>query len=138
MDNSFGNMLKYLREREGKSQETVAIDLEISRSALANYEQGRRFPSHELEETIADYFNVDLNTLRGIETPSLDNDTVEIVKTYKELSEKDKQMVKRLMAYMRAFNRSKSNKPISDLNDIEIDEDQEIIFKPFKDLSEEG
>ena len=137
MDNNFGNMLKYLREREGKSQDTVALDLGISRSALANYEQGRRFPNHELEEAIADYFNVDLNTLRGIDTTDLDSDTIDVVKTYKELSENDKKMVKRLMAYMRAFNLSRTGKSFSDIEDIEIDEDQKFIFKGFKTFREE-
>ena len=62
---SFGSMLKYLREREGLSQRELAKKIGMSASAICMYEQGKRQPKFEDEETIADFFNVDLNTLRG-------------------------------------------------------------------------
>lgn len=104
MINTFANMLKYLRERDGYTQEELAKRLNISRSALANYEQGRRTPNHELEETIADLFNVDLNTLRGLPTPELDEETIYVVESYKKLKDTDKGTIKRLLAYMLAIN----------------------------------
>ena len=60
----FASMLKYLREREGLSQRDLADNLGISKSTISMYEMGRRHPKFEDEEAIADYFNVDLNTLR--------------------------------------------------------------------------
>ena len=64
----FSSMLKYLREREGLSQRELASRLQMSASAIGMYESGKRQPRHEDEECIADFFNVDLNTLRGRRT----------------------------------------------------------------------
>ena len=73
----FASMLKYLREREKLSQRELAAKLGMSASAIGMYESGKRQPRHEDEECIADFFNVDLNTLRGRrineDDPSLDN-----------------------------------------------------------------
>lgn len=64
----FATMLKYLRERENLSQRELAVKLGMSPSAIGMYESGKRQPRHEDEECIADFFNVDLNTLRGRRT----------------------------------------------------------------------
>ena len=61
----FASMLKYLRERESLSQRALASRLGLSVSAICMYETGKRHPRFEDEETIADFFNVDINTLRG-------------------------------------------------------------------------
>jgi len=61
----FASMLKYLREREKLSQRELATKLGMSASAIGMYESGKRHPKYEDEEAIADFFNVDLNTLRG-------------------------------------------------------------------------
>lgn len=61
----FAEMLKYLREREGLTQRELADKLQMSAGAIGMYESGKRHPKFEDEEAIADFFNVDLNTLRG-------------------------------------------------------------------------
>ena len=61
----FASMLKYFREREGLSQRELASRLGMSASTIGMYESGKRHPKFEDEEAIADFFNVDLNTLRG-------------------------------------------------------------------------
>jgi len=61
----FAQMLKYLREREGLTQRELAAKLQMSAGAIGMYESGKRHPKFEDEEAIADFFNVDLNTLRG-------------------------------------------------------------------------
>ena len=61
----FATMLKYLREREKLSQRELAEKLNISKSTISMYEMGKRHPKFEDEEAIADFFNVDLNVLRG-------------------------------------------------------------------------
>lgn len=66
--NNFASMLKYLREREHLSQRELAAKLGMSASAICMYENGNRQPNFEDEELIADFFNVDLNTLRGRRT----------------------------------------------------------------------
>lgn len=59
----FNEMLKYLRQRAGYSQQDLADLLKISKSTIGMYEQGRRSPDYETLEKIADIFNVDMNFL---------------------------------------------------------------------------
>lgn len=66
----FKDMLKYFRAREGLSQRELAEKLGISVSAVSMYEVGKREPDFETEEKIADFFNTDLNTLRGHDNES--------------------------------------------------------------------
>jgi len=68
----FKEMLKYYRKREGLSQAELAKVLDLSPSTISMYEVGEREPSFEIEEKIADYFNVNLNTLRGRDSENKD------------------------------------------------------------------
>lgn len=61
----FKDMLKYFRMREHLSQNELATKLGVSPSTISMYEVGKREPDFEIEEKIADFFNTDLNTLRG-------------------------------------------------------------------------
>ena len=61
----FKDMLKYFRMKENLSQSELAAKLGISASAASMYEVGKREPDFETEEKIADFFQTDLNTLRG-------------------------------------------------------------------------
>lgn len=70
----FAQMLKYFREREGLTQRELASKLGMSAGAIGMYESGKRHPKFEDEEAIADFFNVDLNTLRGRQTIETDLD----------------------------------------------------------------
>lgn len=56
-----GERLKRLRG--DKSQEEVAVDLGISFSAYAKYEQGIRIPRDEIKLKIAEYFKVTVQSL---------------------------------------------------------------------------
>lgn len=60
-----GKILRSLRIREGLTQEQLAINLKLSRSAVGMYENGERKLSPELLELFADYFNVDMNYITG-------------------------------------------------------------------------
>ena len=63
---TFGETLKALRKARGLTQEEFAKQSGISRSAIGMYESGKREPKNfEMLETIADFFNVDMNTLLG-------------------------------------------------------------------------
>lgn len=94
MRNGFPEMLRYLRKSHGYSQEALAKKLGITRSSLANYEQGRREPSFEVEENIADFFNVDINTLRGIKTPNFTINDQELLNDYAQLNPRSAELVK--------------------------------------------
>ena len=86
----FASMLQFLRKREHLSQRELADKLGMSASAIGMYESGKRQPRHEDEEAIADFFNVDLNTLRGRriyeDMPELDERARRIIEYYKRLT----------------------------------------------------
>ena len=60
---STGDIIKALREKHNLTQTELAKYLEVSPSIIGMYEQGRRRPSFEMLEAIADYFNVSLDYL---------------------------------------------------------------------------
>lgn len=64
----FSEMLVYLRKREGLSQGDLATSTGLKRSAISMYEIGEREPPLETLEILADFFNVDMNTLTGSQT----------------------------------------------------------------------
>lgn len=61
---AFMHALKALREQKGLSQEELSKETGLSKSAISMYETGKREPQKlETLEILADYFNVDMNTL---------------------------------------------------------------------------
>lgn len=83
----FKDMLKYFREREHLSQKDLADKLGISASTISMYELGSRQPNFEIEEMIADFFNTDLNTLRGKRLPEWESFIDEVAQGKIEPSE---------------------------------------------------
>ena len=61
----FDKILKLLRNERQLSQQELADALGISKSSINMYERGERQPNFEVLETIADYFNVDIDYLLG-------------------------------------------------------------------------
>lgn len=104
MEKQFASNLVWLRKKRGLSQEELARNLDISRSTLANYEQGTRFPDKDIEERIAKYFGVTLDTLRGTEN-GLTKDEIEYLDLYRNSPQRIKTLL-RLLAYSVAFNKS--------------------------------
>ena len=69
---TFAKRLIELRKSKGIYQKELANYIDVSPSLVGMYEQGRRKPSFEILEAIADYFNINIDTLYGkdeIETP---------------------------------------------------------------------
>lgn len=69
---TFAKRLIKLRKSKGFSQKQLADYIDVSPSLVGMYEQGRRKPSFEILEAIADCFNVNIDTLYGkedVETP---------------------------------------------------------------------
>ena len=82
---AFKDALKRLREKKGLSQEELAKETGLSKSAISMYETGNREPKKlETLELLADYFNVDMNTLtdknKEAIRKSLNNDPKKIKK----------------------------------------------------------
>jgi len=61
----FANIFKTLRVTRGYTQEELSKRLGISRSRIGMYETGAREPDFETLESIADFFNVDIDYLVG-------------------------------------------------------------------------
>lgn len=60
----FGEKLRVLRKKLKKTQDEVALDLEISVRTYKNYELGQTYPKkREIYYKLADYFNVNVNYL---------------------------------------------------------------------------
>ena len=60
---SFGEKLKNLRKTRGVTQEELASEIFVSRSMIAKYETGKAYPTNEILQRIAEYFNVSLDEL---------------------------------------------------------------------------
>jgi transcriptional regulator with XRE-family HTH domain len=84
----FSDVLKQLRLKADLSQEELAKQLGCSKSAISMYENGTREPNLETLEAIADYFNVDMNTLTDSKTSAeLNSELQEYLEELKNRSE---------------------------------------------------
>lgn len=61
----FAENLKNLRIGKNLTQYDLAQKLNITKAAISNYENSRRLPDYETLELIADYFNVNMDSLMG-------------------------------------------------------------------------
>lgn len=69
MKSSFANRLKELRLDASLTQQGLADAIGISKSTISMYENENREPDFETLEVIADFFNVDMNYLHGMDVP---------------------------------------------------------------------
>lgn len=66
----FSERLKSLRKAKDISQVKLADELGVSSGIIGMYESGKRKPSYEMLEALADFFNVDIDYLMGKEDRS--------------------------------------------------------------------
>ena len=100
---NFQSVLKSLRKPNLLAQDNLAKAVKVSRSTIGMYESGSREPDYEILETIADYFNVDIDYLLGrtlkttklIEsiTSSPDPDVRRIERARQKMPEADKKFM---------------------------------------------
>ncbi len=79
-NNIFGKRLKLLRENANISIFRLAQELNISPSAISQYESGKRTPSDDIKILIAKFFNVSADYLLGL-TPFPNNSHEEVLLT---------------------------------------------------------
>jgi len=60
---SFGAQLRQLRAKKNITQKELALKLGIGQTAIANYENGKRFPDEQILISIADFFRVTIDHL---------------------------------------------------------------------------
>lgn len=105
------DMLTYYRKRDGLSQRELAKKVGVSPSTIGMYESGKRFPTHEIEEALADVFNVSLNTLRGYDdevSSVISSFEKDLIKKYRLADDSTKDIIVRLLAF--AVEQDKKNK----------------------------
>ena len=102
--NVFGQRIKALRKSLKLTQEQVASQLNISVAALSRYEKGSFEPkSLALIVDLAIMYKVSTDYLLGktdLKNPELDFDKLDIglsSKTYENLSDKQKEQIKRII-----------------------------------------
>ncbi len=59
----FAEKLSSLRKSRGMTQEKLALELFVSRSMIAKYETGKAYPTNEILQKIADYFEISVDEL---------------------------------------------------------------------------
>ena len=99
----FKDRLRELRTSRRLSQYQLARALQLSPSTISMIELGERKPSFETEEAIADYFNVDLNYLRGntdATTKIITGEEHMLFHIFRELDDKSREL---LLTYGRAL-----------------------------------
>ena len=91
---SFSETFKALRKERNLTQEQLAEALHITKQAVSHYERGTREPKNqEMYESIADFFNVDMNYLIGYYSQTsqlLNDDEYRLISAYRQVSDEIK------------------------------------------------
>ena len=72
MYSKYCTIMKELRKEKKLSQEEIAKKINVSQRTYSNYENGQREPSIETLIKLAEFYNITLDTLAGIETKKLE------------------------------------------------------------------
>ena len=67
----FASNIKFLRKRRGRTQDDVAVALNLKRSTLSGYENGVAQPGIEILVSFSRYFNLSIDTMLKIDIPKL-------------------------------------------------------------------
>ncbi|MCI8347484.1 MAG: helix-turn-helix transcriptional regulator [Bacilli bacterium] len=68
-----GPRIRLLRKKKKISQEKLGIELSLSKTTISHYENESRIPSIETLIDIANYFEVDLNYILGLDNLIVSN-----------------------------------------------------------------
>lgn len=63
LEMTIGEKIKHYRLKANKTQEQVAKELDISRSALNSYELGQRVPRDAVKIKLSNYFGISIEEL---------------------------------------------------------------------------
>ncbi|MBM7563458.1 helix-turn-helix domain-containing protein [Paenibacillus sacheonensis] len=108
---TMGDRLRELRLRKNISQEEVARQIGITRSAYSHYEINNRQPVYETLKKLAVLFNVSLDYIIGGEPARSDTsvtpEAIEIIRILNGMDqERRKQSIDRMMAVLKQADRS--------------------------------
>ena len=113
----FKDILKSLREERGLSQDELARLTQLSKSTISMYENGNREPKFETLEVIADFFNVDMNTLLDKKQPimALTQQEETHIKKYRQLDADGKEEIDDLIDVKLAKLQRKAEEDVESL-----------------------
>ena len=129
----FKDMLKYFRMKEHLSQSELAEKLGIAPSTISMYEVGKREPDFETEERIADFFNTDLNTLRGRDIEK-ERQLPQIINFYDQLNDFGKQEATKRVKELTYLPQYTASNEIKAARNDHINEEGELE-KTLEDIS---
>lgn len=99
-----GQTIRDLRKQKRMSQTELAKIIHVSQQTVTAWETGKAEPASSAVSNLADYFNVTTDYLLGRPEKKKEKQNVEltdddIIMTYqgKELSDEDREIIKRLM-----------------------------------------
>lgn len=102
--NILGNNIRLLRENYPISQLEFAKLLNISNSALSQYESGNRMPNDEIKLKIADFFGVSVDFLLGRENLKIERNNPKnntIIDEIENLSPASKEELKKYIQLLK-------------------------------------
>lgn len=105
----FAERLKSLRKsKKNLTQQNMADILGVAKTTYASYEQGKRTPDTDIQNKIADYFEVSLDYLHG-RTDQLNEDSNLLVSTHvdDDLTEKQKKEVQDFIKFIKMRDHNK-------------------------------
>lgn len=70
-EDQFKDRLKKLRKQSGISQTELSEKINVSKGLISLYESGKKLPSRDTLQSIADVFNVTIDYLAGRESGSI-------------------------------------------------------------------
>ena len=109
--------LRELREATGKTQDDIALYLNVGRNTVSRYESGEREPDLQTIKKLADYFNVTTDYLLGRitvqnllnkKTASFHMPLEEIIMNSSEVSEEGKQIMLQHLKLVKVLDKAKS------------------------------
>lgn len=86
MNKYFGKNLKVLRKRKRETLESLAKLLNISKSAISDYETGKSHPSLTVTESIAHFFGVNIDILQNSNLSEISDEEIQAISENKAQS----------------------------------------------------
>lgn len=106
---TFGKRLKVLREKKELSQEVLGRKLHLSQSIIAHYEAGRKQPSQDILQRLADFFGVSIDYLLGRSLPA--NPTPAITPEDEKKLEEYEQQLDEVVSQIKEIFKKYTTKP---------------------------
>lgn len=89
MESKFSANLRILRKRNKLTLEALGKILNVSKSALSDYENGHTFPSLDVCESICNHFGINLDNLQNLDFSVISVEELKLNQEEKKLSAND-------------------------------------------------